>query len=235
MFRTLEKGSGMSASAMNEMAERAEEFVDYRMVSKAAVFSLTLGLLSLSAFVGVGMLILPLVGIVCGIVGLHSIAKYPDEFTGKISAWIGIVLSVFFLCAAGSAHAYEYSTEVPDGFQRIPFYSLRSDPDHPEQPIPEDIAKLDGQKVFLKGYVHPSVKEQGAVRQFVLVGDMKECCFGGTPKVTEFVDVSIVSNDQIRYSWRLRKLAGVLRINPEAAKMNGLAGPCYHLEAEYVK
>ena len=65
----------MSASAMNEMAERSEEFVDYRMVSKAAIFSLTLGFLSLSAFVGVGMLILPLVGIVCGIVGLHSIAK----------------------------------------------------------------------------------------------------------------------------------------------------------------
>lgn len=225
----------MSASTINPAGEELDDAIDYRVVSKFAVFSLILGLMSLGAFLGVGLLIVPLFGIVFGVLAVRSIRQYPEEYMGRTSAYIGVGLSLFFLVTAASTHAYEYSTEVPEGYERLPFYALKADPQHPEQPIPPEIMQLDGQRVFIKGYVHPSVKEQGAVKQFVLVGDMKECCFGGTPKITELVDVNIVSKDQIRYSWRLRKLAGVLRVDPEMARMNGVAGPCYRLEAEYVQ
>jgi hypothetical protein len=209
--------------------------VDYRSLSKAAVFSLILGILSVVAFVGEGLLILPVLGLICGITAMRSITRYPEELTGKAAAWIGIGLSLICLVGAASSHAYEYNTEVPDGFERLPFYALRPDPDHPEEAVPAEVMKLDGKKIFIKGYVHPSVKEKGAVKQFTLVGDMKECCFGGAPKVTDFVDVNIVGEDTIRYSWRLRKLAGVLRVDPMMARTNGLEGPCYRLDAEIVK
>ncbi|MBM4005112.1 MAG: hypothetical protein FJ295_17795 [Planctomycetes bacterium] len=224
-----------SSSITLEPVVDSEIDIDYRSLSKAAVFSLIIGVLSVVAFVGVGLLILPLLGLICGITAQRSIVRYPEEFTGKAAAWIGIGLSLICLIGAASSHTYVYNTEVPDGFERLPFYALHPDPDHPEEAVPADVMKFDGKKVFIKGYVHPSVKEQGAVKQFTLVGDMKECCFGGAPKVTDFVDVSIVSDDTIRYSWRMRKLAGVLRIDPTMARTDGLEGPCYRLEAEIVK
>lgn len=225
----------MSMQVLDNADSESESLVDYRAVSKPAVFSLTLGLLSVTSLLGVGMLLIPCLGVVFAFVGLRSIRRYPEEYSGKAAAWIGLVTSTLFLIGSSALHAYEYSTEVPEGFERLAFYQLLPNPDRPDEPIPPEILKLDGKKVFLKGYVHPSVKEMGAVKEFTLVGDMKQCCFGGPPKVMEFVNVNITGKDQVRYSWRLRKLAGVLHIDPDMARTNGLQGPCYSLDAEYVR
>ncbi|MFM2094173.1 MAG: hypothetical protein RIS70_1297 [Planctomycetota bacterium] len=225
----------MSGQVIDSVDLPSEEVADYRAVSRPAVFSLTLGILSVTSVLGVGMLLIPFLGIVFGLIGLRSIRRYPEEYSGKVAAWIGLVASTIFLFGSAGLHAYEYSTEVPEGFERVAFYQLLPDPDRPNEAVPSEVLKLDGKKVFIKGYVHPSVKEMGAVKQFVLVGDMKQCCFGGPPKVMEFVNVDIVGKDQVRYSWRLRKLAGILRVDPSKARTNGLEGPCYSLEAEYVR
>src|SRR5262245_55112522 len=95
---------------------------DYRMVSKAAIFSLVLGVVSLLAMVGPGLLVIPIAGIVCGVVGWLTILRHPHERSGKPAAIAGIVLSTLWLVGAASYYVFEYQTEVPEGFERISFY-----------------------------------------------------------------------------------------------------------------
>jgi hypothetical protein len=48
--------------------------------------------------------------------------------------------------------------ELPDGYQRIPFASLKSPDGGPETPPPSAL-ELDGKRVFVKGYMYPDGQE----------------------------------------------------------------------------
>jgi len=44
--------------------------------------------------------------------------------------------------------------------------------------LTEKVEKLEGQKIRIRGWIHPSVFTQTGITQFVLVRDNQECCFG---------------------------------------------------------
>ena len=80
----------------------------------------------------------------------------------------------------------------------------------------EQAEELDGKKVFIKGWVRPGNRKDN-LKDFILVGDMGSCCFGGSPKITDVVAISIKGDERVSYSWKLRKIHGTFRLNRQAA------------------
>lgn len=205
----------------------------YQSVSRAAVGSLVLAVLGLLSFFFVGLLLLPAVGLLLGINGWLSIRKYPGELLGKPLAVVGTALSALTLATAPAYHAYIYATEVPPGYQRIAFASLTSPAGAPDSPPPAALA-LDGQKVFVKGYIHPTSMESPRAKKFVLVPDLGTCCFGGQPPLTHMIEVTLGGDDFAQRGMRKQKLSGTLRINRQLKPIEGLQGVYYTLKADHI-
>jgi hypothetical protein len=213
-----------------------DEYQPYRAVSKAAVLSLALVFLSLLAIVFPMLLVLPATGLLLGLLARRNLRRYPRELTGRGIAWVGTVGCGLLLVGGSIYHLAVYLTEVPEGYERITFESL--------QVGEEDLAAgtnlpldLNGQRVFVKGYVHPGVSSMGKIRRFVLVPDMGTCCFGGQPALTDMIEVRIVGDAEgVRYSTRKQRLAGTFHVRTQLRKVaGGLTGGYYELEADYVK
>ena len=179
--------------------------------------------------------LLPVLAIGFGIVALIEIRKYPAEVTGKLAAQIGLGCGVLIAAGSIAMHTYVFMTEVPDGYERMAFNDLRLNK-RTKLPFSEKSQKLDGTKVFLKGYVRPGAKRTN-LKNFILVGDFGDCCFGGNPKITEIVAVNIVSDDLIDHSYFLRKIGGTFRLNPNAREIgeDGIPRVFYTIEADYIR
>lgn len=213
-----------------------DETFPYRGVSKAAVLSLVFGVLSLSALAAGAMLIFPLAGMVWAVIAVLNIRRYPAELSGTRMAVAGGTLSGLLLVTSVSLQVHEYLTEVPEGYKRITFYQLN--PEGSQEYVPESAKTLQGTKVFIKGYMHPGVKDAQDVREFVLVPDMKTCCFGGQPSLNDMIEVTLIGGESLQYGFRRLKLAGELQVdarprNKQAA--GGLQAGFYQLRADQVK
>ena len=213
----------------------AENEFQYRTISKAAVASIAFAVLGLGAFVFQAFVLLPVLAIGFGIVALIEIRKYPAEVTGKLAAQIGLGCGVLIAAGSIAMHTYVFMTEVPDGYERMTFSDLRLNK-RTKLPFSEKSQKLDGTKVFLKGYVRPGDKRTN-LTNFILVGDFGDCCFGGNPKITEIVAVNIISDDLIDHSYFLRKIGGTFRLNPNAREIgeDGIPRVFYTIEADYIR
>ena len=212
----------------------------YQALSRAAVLSLVFGCLSVFAFLSQTLVVLPLLGIVFGLVGFASLRKYPDELLGKPQATWGLTLSLMFLVAAPAYHIYVYATEVPEGYERVKFSSLQSVQDEiegmPVQPPPEAMA-LDGKQIFIKGYIHPNSMDATMAKRFVLVPDLGTCCFGGVPDLTDMIEVSLSGEDYAQKTLRQQKLAGELTVRPTLKRISlekDNTGVFYQLKADYI-
>ena len=181
----------------------------YRSLSKAAVGSLLSMLVGLAGLMFPALLGLAALGIVLGIVAWRNLRRYPDELTGRTAATLGLVGSILLLVGGASMHSYVYMTEVPEGYQRITFADLQPKTEHTASGQPEMPVELDGKRIFVKGYVHPGVASTGEIKKFILVPDMGTCCFGGQPKLTDMIEVTIRSGSGVRYSQFKRRLGGV--------------------------
>jgi len=205
----------------------------YQSVSRGAVASLVLGLLGLLSFFFIGLLLFPIVSLLLGIGALLSIRKYPGELLGKPVAWSGIALATGTLATAPAYHAYIYATEVPPGYDRIAFSTLISPKGLPDLPPSEALA-LDGQQVFVKGYIHPTSMDSPRAKKFVLVPDLGTCCFGGQPPLTHMIEVTLSGDNFATKSMRKQKLAGTLHVNRTLKPIDGLEGVYYTLKADYI-
>lgn len=207
----------------------------YRTISKAAVASVAFAVLGLGAFVFQAFVLLPVLAIGFGIVALMEIRKYPEEITGKLAAQIGLGCGVLIAAGSIALHTYVHMTEVPDGYERMAFSDLRPNA-RTNLPFSEKSKELDGTKVFLKGYVRPS-DQRTNLKNFILVGDFGDCCFGGNPKITEVVAVNIVSDDLIDHSYFLRKIGGTFKLDPSARQIgeDGIPRVFYSIEADYIR
>ena len=59
--------------------------------------------------------------------------------------------------------------------------------------------ELNGKKIFMKGYVYPDGQRTN-IKRFVLVADLGTCCFGGQPKLTHMVEVTLRDPYRVEYS-----------------------------------
>jgi hypothetical protein len=217
------------------LVESVDPYLQYRAVSLSAVTTLVLAILSLPALLFPKLLILPALGVCLGIYAWIKVGRRRDEFVGLNLARVGLAISGLILVVGSSYSAYVVATEVPEGYVRVSFEELQPDKKHPQMPIPPAALELDGKRIFVKGYVHPGVDRRSGIKQFVLVPDMKTCCFGGQPALTDMIEVTLKDPHRIKYSYARRKLAGVLRVSPYKKQVAGLDGVYYQLEADYVR
>ncbi len=211
-----------------------EDYSQYRALSVLAVASCILGLLSATSFLAWALAaIVPPLGIATGLVALWRIHSNPTEMTGKRVAWLGIALSLLFLCGGTTYLTYDYVTEVPPGYERLNYAELQPDPDIKGEMFPPAISERNGERVFIKGYVYPG-KQTSGIKQFVLCRDNGDCCFGGQPKLTDRILVNLKGSLALNYSTKLRRVAGKFRVEPGQGT-DGVGGVIYHLDADYLK
>ena len=223
-----------SAEIIESIPEYEAGSQPYRAVSKSAVSCLVVGLLSFTALMGPALLPLPAVGILLGLVALGKLRRYPAELSGRPAALIGLALCIVLLVGGSVLHAVVYATEVPEGFQRISFADLQPVPEARPLPVSPKALELNGQKVFIKGYVYPD-GQQYNIKRFVLIPDMGTCCFGGQPKLTDMVEVTLRDPLRTVFERRKRRLAGTLLVDTRLKPVSGLNGVYYRLDAEYVR
>ena len=123
-------------------------------------------------------------------------------------------------------------TEVPPGYQRLNYAELQPDPETQGEVFPPAIEQRDGDRVFIKGYVFPA-KQTSGIKQFVLCRDNGDCCFGGQPKLTDRVLVTLKGPLSLNFSTRLQRVAGTFRVEPGQGT-DGISGVIYHLDADYL-
>jgi hypothetical protein len=237
----------MSTAVLNNAAAARDDEFEYRPLSTGAIASLVLGALSLPIFIAsrdsfescLAFTPLPLAGLAIGVWSLAKMRANPDQFTGGKAAVIGTALSAFCLIGGLAFSGYVYATEVPDGYERRTFADLRPNDNDlaAKKVVPDDIAALDGQKVFIKGYIRPdSTRYRENIDAFLLVRDNNQCCFGDLSTVKYFDQIAVTMQGKLRVDYHagLFRMGGTLRVLPENAR-DMASGPAYVLEADYAK
>jgi len=83
--------------------------------------------------------------------------------------------------------------------------------------MPEWLRKLDGQRIRLRGYMHPAAAFQAdGLKRFVLCRDTSVSCFGPNPTIYYLVEATMRSGTSTSYiENRAFDVEGVFRIKPE--------------------
>jgi hypothetical protein len=235
----------VSSPALSAASSAPEEEFQYRPLDAAAVASLVLAALSLVIFLAgrdslqaaLMLCPLPLAGLAAGLRSLRKIREAAGQLGGGRLATLGVVTSLVSLVGGLGFASYVYATELPDGYLRTSFLELA-----PEEidlrsgrPVSADVLALDGKKVFIKGYMRPdSTPVSRNVRQFLLVRDNNNCCFGdiSTVKYYDQIGVKVGEGLQVDYHQGLYRIGGVLKVRPENAASGG-ERLVFTLDADY--
>lgn len=204
----------------------------YRALSWQAVAALVLGLLSPLTVLSPWLGTIPLASLLLAAAALVTVRRYPQEYTGGGLACAGAAASLLFLVGGWSYHAYAYAAELPDGYTRLSFAQLQTPTEAPYQ-APAEVRDLEGQRVFIKGFIRPGSQNE-QMRKFLLVKDDNTCCFGTTlPAPGDMIEVTMAPGLSTTYDLRMKRVGGVLRIRWEP--IFGGVGKLYHLEADYLQ
>jgi hypothetical protein len=227
----------MSYSTASE-AYASPDVVDdlpaYRSTSRAAVMSLALAFISLAGLVFASLLVFAVAGMLLALVGLNSIRRYPNEYSGKIPGVLGLVACTSILIGGVIYHSYVYATECPPDATRVSFYELNPE-DKNAPAVPTKYAvELHGKKIFIKGYVYPDGQRDN-IKQFVLIPDLGTCCFGGQPRLTDMILVTLRDPQRTEYNQRKRKLTGQLKVDANLKPIKGVTGVYYQMDAESIQ
>jgi hypothetical protein len=229
------KGSSASGSSLSGNLAAAEDFSQYRALSATAVIALLIGVFSIVAMLPDYWLpkAVPVIGIVLAAASMLRIRLRSDELSGMRPAAIGLGLSAFFLVAGSGYSVYSEIAAVPDGYQEIKYALLKPTDERPNS-APESAKALNGQRVFIRGYMYPTEHESGITR-FVLCRDSGDCCFGGNPPLSDMIFVQLKDPLQARFiNGRIRHVAGTFRVagsHSTEVKKSVL----YALDADYIK
>ena len=214
---------------------QGNDHLQYRTISRAAVVCIVFAILGFLSYLFTAFVILPFLSVCFGIAALFNFRRYPDQLSGALATKIAMAVSAIVLASSVSMHAYIYATEVPDGYKRISFYELNPKKNS-RMPYSKNAVEFNGEEVFLKGYVRPGLKKK-KLKKFVLVGDFGSCCFGGSPKITDVVAVSIENEDDyVNYGYRLRRIGGefILHQRRKSVHEKDLDYVLYEIKADYV-
>lgn len=185
----------------------------YKAISRGAIASVIFFVASLPGLIPTFsvLLAMTLPAILTGWVGLRATRRYPNEFSGAGLAKLGMGAAGALLVCGVALHTYIYLTEVPDGYERVQFYELQTAETAADAPTQKAV-EIDGDAVFLKGYIHPS-SGSGMLRQFILVPDLGTCCFGGQPRSCDMIEVTLGGGEAVKAGLTKRKLAGTFQLN----------------------
>ncbi|MCA9266938.1 MAG: DUF3299 domain-containing protein [Planctomycetales bacterium] len=234
-----------------ESANDQQAYDAYRTLSVAAVATLilaVLGLLMLPVFVAFSpALIVPAVGTALGVFAVWNVYSRRDEFTGQRMATVGLCISAVVLLAGAVGNLWFNRVEVPAEYEGKQVWFWELQPEEPidigelarlrmystELPLPQRALELNGQEIFITGYVYPG-QQRNSLKEFVLVPDMGQCCFGGQPKLTDMIEVKLADPLRADYDLRRRGIGGVLTVHHNMQSRKQLTGVVYELNADYI-
>ena len=99
--------------------------------------------------------------------------------------------------------------------------------------LTDKVKKLDGKTIRLRGYILPSFQQTG-IKQFILVRDNMECCFGPGALLHDCVVVEMVGSATTSYTVRPVSVEGNFTIR-ELKGPDGNYLAIYHLDGKQVK
>lgn len=213
--------------------QHGEDAADtYRSLSGTALASLIAGLLSIAALLHPIFLVLSLLGIALGVYARRRILRSGGELTGKPLALAGIILSIALGGGGWGVGSYLAAREIPQGYTLIPYARLAADSEHPGE-IPSRAFDLQGQKVYIKGYMYPG-KLQSGIKVFVMSRDNGTCQFCmPNPQPTDLILVQLMGDLTADYTSRILGVGGRLFLELDPAK-RAEHGVAYRLEADYL-
>jgi hypothetical protein len=236
------------ASLDYDSVATSDEVLSYRAVHTGAILGLALVVVTATfTLISWGstpqLIFISLLNALAGVFCLWSLVRIrrePDLFTGAPIAMLGFVLSVVFLVAGVGYGSYVYATEVPEGYMRISFNAMK--PDELDErggvAVPPEIAAMDGKKVFIKGYIRPdSVTQRIGIKEFLLVRDNNQCCFGDISAVKYYDQMAVDMTGSHTVDFRdgaVYRMGGILKVEPQNVTRGPLA-PVFTLKADYSK
>jgi hypothetical protein len=114
-----------------------------------------------------------------------------------------------------------------------PEYTGTNPPPMPDtNQIPASIRAFDGKKVAVKGFMLPLKVQEGKVTELILLRDQSMCCFGGVPKLNEFVTVKMTGGGVRAVMDQAVTLVGKLKVGEFTE--NGYLLGIYQMDGERV-
>ncbi|MCL2622327.1 MAG: DUF3299 domain-containing protein [Planctomycetaceae bacterium] len=188
---------------------RPQEEDQYRAIGSLSVTTFVFGLLSLLSLISGLLLFVPVIGLVFGVLALRKIIAMPTIVGGLRLTVAGMTLSFLFGCMGLGWQHYSYYHVTPAGYVERTFFDFAAGA---SGAVPNEIAALDGQKVFVKGYMYP-LKLQEGIEKFALVRTLSPSIFAGaTPDPTDMILVEIKTGEKIRYRTKPIRIGGTLRV-----------------------
>lgn len=236
----------MSSTTLDQYTEpNVDDAIHYRALHTGAIVGLVLGMISSFILIAASTTLeycllvtpIPILGMFISLRSLNKIRRESDQYTGKWLAVAGLALSTFFLVAGVGYGFYVYQTEVPEGYERISFETLRPSEQQERAGIavPPEVKALDGKRVFIKGYIRPgSAPVRTGIDRFLLVRDNNQCCFGDLSKVAFFdqMAVQITSSHRVEDTLQILRMGGILEVNEQNLAL-GAGYPVFTLKADY--
>ena len=197
-----------------------------------SVGSVVLGVVSVLSFFHWGFLILPLTGVLLGVAGLVNLARVEGARVGVYLSCTGIGLSLLLGVGLYGLSVYRYYHTTPPGYLLVDYNLLESD--DPNKPFPDTAYELEGERVFIRGYMYSS-RQQTGLRSFVMSRDNGVCAYClPNPKVTDQVFVELAGDREAAYTTRLIGVGGVFSMKLDDPKRK-YGGVVYHIEADYLR
>lgn len=203
----------------------------YRAISGTAIAAAAVAVLSPLILLGWSFAAVPAVGLVLAAAALGDIARRPGAVTGRRLALAALAASGASLVGGLAYLTTVYAAELPEGFARLNYAMLQPLPGDPATAVPDSAREMNGRDVLLKGYMYPGSRQRG-ITEFLLCRDQGDCCFGGTPKITDRVLVRLSDPGGIDFTQGLVKIAGRFRIEPAGTADLG-GGVLYHLDQAF--
>jgi hypothetical protein len=180
--------------------------VGYRAVSVLAVIAFCLSLFTPLILLSTWFVLCPLVGLVCGVWGLIKILSSPFDYTGRVFAMAGIIVSLVFGVLAGVWGVWQYYYSVPVGYTVVDFLEFRPDADKYKGNkfnINPRILELaaEHRKVYIRGYMMPGNQLAG-IQDFMMVRSKAHCKFC-TPEKNPFDMITVHCRGNLRATFRM--------------------------------
>jgi hypothetical protein len=108
-------------------------------------------------------------------------------------------------------------SHAADSYKNVTFDDIKLDLKKDEkfkrsQHLTDKVEELDGAKIRIRGWIHPSVFTQTGIKQFVLVRDNQECCFGPGAALHDCIWVQMEDGASTNFTTRPIAVEGVFRV-----------------------
>lgn len=141
-----------------------------------------------------------------------------------------LMLLAVFVCSVSTAQDKGKTTDIT--FDDIKF-DIKKDAPFKRQMLTEKIEKMAGKPVRIRGYILPSFQQKG-IKQFVLVRDNMECCFGPGAALYDCILVEMAEGKSASFTVRPVSVEGEFQIR-EFKGPDGKHLAIYHMVGKEVK